>query len=244
MHGCHDDLGYLGTEHMLDLLCNSFYWPNMQDEVDQHHWPCDRCTQFKACPQCEELYHILTTYPLELVHIDGLMIEDPKPGKDVNILVITDHFTQYTQMIVTTSQAARVTARALWDGLFTHHGFPASILSDQGHNLKSSLIKELCDLAGMDKIHTTSLPSTGNGQCEWFNPTIINMIGMLQDKDKTHWWDFVPTLVHAYNYTKSSATKFSPYYLMFGWKPWLGLHLQFGLQTEDKLHQAYHDYVS
>ena len=61
------------------------------------------------------------------------------------------------------------------------------------------------------------------------------MIGTLQDQDKSHWRDFVPTLVHAYNCTKNIATEFSPYYLMFGWKPKLHLDLQFGLQTEEQL---------
>ena len=59
-------------------------------------------TSFKACPQHEELYPILAMYPLELVHIDFLMIENPKNGKDVNILVITNHITLYVQAIVTT----------------------------------------------------------------------------------------------------------------------------------------------
>ena len=70
------------------------------------------------------------------------------------------------------------------------------------------------------------------------------MTGTLQDEDKTHWKDFVPTLVHAYNCTRSNATEFSPYFLMFRWKPRLGLNLQFGLQTEEQLHQVHHDYVS
>ena len=69
------------------------------------------------------------------------------------------------------------------------------------------------------------------------------MTGTLQDEDKAHWWDFVPNLVHAYNCTKSNAMEFSPYYLMFGQKPRQGLDLQFGLQTEEQLHQAHHDYV-
>ena len=33
------------------------------------------------------------TYPMELVHMDYLMIEANKDGKDVHILVITNHFT-------------------------------------------------------------------------------------------------------------------------------------------------------
>ena len=52
---------------------------------------------------------------------------------------------------------------------------------------------------------------------------------MLQDEDKGHWQDFIPTLVHAYNSTKTNVIEFSPYYLMFGQKPRLGFDLQFGL---------------
>ena len=33
------------------------------------------------------------TYTMELVHMDYLMIEANEGGKDVHILVITDHFT-------------------------------------------------------------------------------------------------------------------------------------------------------
>ena len=33
------------------------------------------------------------TYPMELVNMDYLMIEANKGGKDVHILIITNHFT-------------------------------------------------------------------------------------------------------------------------------------------------------
>ena len=33
------------------------------------------------------------TYPIELVHMDYLIIVTNEGGKDVHILVITDHFT-------------------------------------------------------------------------------------------------------------------------------------------------------
>ena len=42
--------------------------------------------------------NIDTTYPMELVHMDCLMIEALKGGKDIYILVITDHFTWYAKL--------------------------------------------------------------------------------------------------------------------------------------------------
>ena len=57
------------------------------------------------------------------------------------------------------------------------------------------------------------------------------MLGTLPEKPKSTWREQVPTLVHAYNCTKNNATGFSPYYLMFGWKPHLPIDLIFGTIT-------------
>ena len=45
--------------------------------------------------------------------MDYLIIEVNEGGKDVYILVFTDHFTQYAQAIVTSSQTAKCTAQNL-----------------------------------------------------------------------------------------------------------------------------------
>ena len=50
--------------------------------------------------------------PMELVHMDYLTIEHGKTGKDVNILVITDHYSRFAQAVVTTSQTALTTANS------------------------------------------------------------------------------------------------------------------------------------
>ena len=40
-------------------------------------------------------------YPLQLMHLDYLTIEMTKGGKDVHVLIITDHFMRYAQARVT-----------------------------------------------------------------------------------------------------------------------------------------------
>ena len=49
-------------------------------------------------------------YPIELVHMDYLTIEANEGGKNVHILVTTNHFMWYAQAIVTSSQTANCPA--------------------------------------------------------------------------------------------------------------------------------------
>ena len=110
----HNDIGHLGIERMLDILQDRFFWPNLETDMTHHVWTCKRCLWFKGKQDKEELYPLLATYSLELVHMDFLTIMNPCTGADVNVLVITDHFMGYTQAIVINSQTAKVTSRDLW----------------------------------------------------------------------------------------------------------------------------------
>ena len=98
--------------------------------------------------------NIDATHSMELVHMDYLTIEANEAGKDVLILVISDHFTHYAQAIITSSQTAKCTAQNLWDKFMTHYGLPEKILTDQGCNFKSDLLREQCGLAEVKKIRT------------------------------------------------------------------------------------------
>ena len=72
-------------------------------DMENHIQICDRCLGFKSKPQKTELYPITATHLLKLFHMDFLAIESGKTGKDVNILVVIDHFTRYAQAFVTSS---------------------------------------------------------------------------------------------------------------------------------------------
>ena len=132
LKGCHDDLGHLGIERTLDLLRDQFYWPGMMEDMTRHIQQCERCLQFKVSSDRAPMENVNATYPMELVHMDYLTIEATEGGKDVHILVITDHFTRYAQAIVTSLQTAKCTAQNLWDKFIVHYGLPEKILTDQG----------------------------------------------------------------------------------------------------------------
>ena len=226
--GCHDDVGHQGILRTLSLLRERFYWPGMHEEATQHVLKCSRCLRRKTPPQVAPLQPILVAQPLELVHMDYLSLE-PSKGNIENVLVITDHFTRYALAYPSKTQTAQATARILWDNFICHYGFPEKFISDQGRNFESDLIKELCRIAGVKKVHTTPYHPQGNGQCERFNSTLCNMLGTLSEEEKSDWKSHLGCMTHAYNCTKHASTTYSPYYLMFGRHPRLPIDVEFGL---------------
>ena len=234
LKGCHEDIGHLGIMKTTDLMRDRFYWPGMAEDIVEHIKSCKNCRLFKTLPEKAELHPIVVTHPLELVHMDYLTIEHPKDNsKDVNVLVVTDHFTRYAQAYITKTQTAEETAKVLWEKFLVHYGFPEKILTDQGRNFEGKLIKELCKIAQVKKLRTTPYHPEGNGQCERFNRTLISMLGTLDTRAQSRWPDLVSTLCHAYNCTRSNATGFSPYFLMYGRHPRLPIDQEFGVSTPD-----------
>ena len=226
--GCLDDVGHQGILRTLSLLRERFYWPGMQEVATQHVLKCSRCLRRKTPPQVAPLQPILVTQPLELVHMDYLSLE-PSKGNIENVLVITDHFARYALAYPSKTQTAQATARILWDNFICHYGFPEKFISDQGRNFESDLIKELCKIAGVKKVHTTPYHPQGNGQCERFNSTLCNMLGTLSEEEKSDWKSHLGCMTPAYNCTKHASTTYSPYYLMFGRHPRLPIDVEFGL---------------
>ena len=191
LKGCHDEVGHLGLEHMLNLMCDWFYWPHMATQAKELISKCCPCLTFKARQPKASLENIVATHTLELVHPNYLCLE-PGKGLEEDILVVTDHFTRYTQVYVTRAQTAQTNARTLWDKFIVHYGLPEKILSDQGCNFESQLMAGICMLMGMQKIQTSPYHPRTNGQCERFNSTLINMLGMLPPEKKSeleepHW---------------------------------------------------------
>ena len=186
VQACQEDYGHLGMDRVQLLLQERFYWPKLSDDIRTIIRTCERCLRFKQKPQQDEMYPIMASYPLELIHLDFLTIG----GKDdvlKHILVVTDHFTRYAQCYVTSNQTAVTMANKLVNESFTNYGWPDKILTDRGSSFENILFKEICDLAKVRKLRTNSYHPQTNGQCERFDKTLINMLGTLPEIAKKNW---------------------------------------------------------
>lgn len=229
----HDEMGHMGIERTLDLVRSRFFWPKMASAVEKKVKTCERCVRRKTLPEkAAPLVNIRTSRPLELVCMDFLSLE-PDLSNTKDILVITDHFTKYAVAVPTRNQKAQTVAKCLWENFLVHYGFPEKLHSDQGTDFESRTIKELCKCAGISKTRTTPYHPRGN-PVERFNRTLLQMLGTLNNKEKSRWKDYVKPLVHAYNCTKSDVTGFCPYELMFGRQPRLPVDLAFGLPVDSQ----------
>ena len=137
----HDDNGHLGMERTLGLLQERFVWPKMAEDVHIHIHTCDRCLRFKQPQEKAEIQPVLVSYPVELIHLDfftlGGKMEDTK---NVNILIVTDHFIKHAQAYITPKQTVIVVANTLWENFSVHYGLPEKILTDQGKSFENNLV--------------------------------------------------------------------------------------------------------
>ena len=84
IEGCHDQVGHLDQDRVLDLLRDRFYWPGMHVDVVSYINSCPRCLCRKSQPDKAPLLNIEASQPLELIHLDYLKIE-PSKGNIENV---------------------------------------------------------------------------------------------------------------------------------------------------------------
>lgn len=240
----HKEMGHLGAERTLGLIRDRFYWPRMQSDVEHFVMHACECLKRKrpSKPTRAPLTPITTTYPFELVSIDFLHLETCKHGYEY-ILVVMDHFTRFAQAYATKNKSAKTVVEKVFDDFALNFGFPARIHHDMGREFENKMFSQLQQVCGMRGSHTTPYHPQGNGQVERFNRTLLSMLRTLTDAEKADWKNSLAKVVHAYNCTRSDATGFSPYFLLFGRTPRLPVDILFNLPSQEQ-QVSYEEYVA
>ena len=159
----------------------------------------------------------MVTTPLDLLHVDFTSIETTlelnQLPRVTNVLVFQDNFTKHVLAYVTPDQTV---AKFLYGGYISIFGALARLISHRGTSFTSSIIEELCKILGIQRLQTMPYHPQMNGLVERSHQMIMCMIGKLGEDKKANWPSHLAEIVHAYNATQSTVTRYSPHYLMFG----------------------------
>ena len=145
-----------------------FYWKGLYTDVVK---TCESCTicvgnkTYKARRQLLRPIHTNYQFPRATVSYDVATLPWSNGGYRY-VLIMIDLFSKYTEAVAMPDQEASTILTALERGWFYRHGFPITLLSDQGRNVDGSLIREACKKWGIRKIHSSPYHPQGDGEAE------------------------------------------------------------------------------
>ena len=120
---------------------------------------------------------------MDLLCIDFTKVDPSKSGKE-NILVQTDAFTRFSQVLITPNQKMLTTAKILVDKSFYVYGIPAGIHSDQGCYFDNQIMKHFYALYSIEQSTTMPYNLHGITPCERFNHTMMGLLKLLWKEQK------------------------------------------------------------
>ena len=219
--GCYRDGGHQGHDHTLSLLQEHFWRPGMANQMQQSIKSYTHCLQHEGNISKAPLHPIVTTTPMDLLHVDfkstEMTLELNRLPMVINILVFQDHFTKHIMAYVTPNKTAKIVVKFLYQGYISRFIALARLLSNWDANFMSSIIDEMCRLLSMKKLLTMPYHLQTNGLVERSHQTIMWMSRKLGEDKKADWPGHLAETVHTYNATQSAVMGYSPHYLM--WLP-------------------------
>ena len=240
----HVNMGHLGTDRTTELIKSRFYWPLMDDEIKLFVTQVCPCVKRKKphIMKAAAMQSISTSELLEIISMDFLHLDKSSGGYQY-LLVLTDLFTKFTQVYATRNKEGKTAAERFYNDFILKFGLRGKILHDQGKEFDNNLFKHLAQFCNIKRIRTSPYHPQTNGQTERMNQTIINMLKILAERNKSNWKDHIQKLVHAYNCTTHSSIGYSPYYLLFGRTPKLPIDLIIPSPAADHEQTTHSSYV-
>jgi len=213
--------GHFRQERTIELLARHFSWPNMEKNVRSNCNECDNCQQTKA-PQHAKygLLHPLEMACKPLTHVSTDFITDlPESERATMILVVVDRFTKMAHFIPITKKDSPTVARAYLENVWKYHGFPEDVVSDQDGTFTEQFFTDLYNYLGIKKSMSTTYHPQSDIQTETINQDIESYLKSYCNYEQNDWDAMLSIAEYAYNNSKHSATKISPFYTNYEFEP-------------------------
>ena len=213
--------GHLGIAKTIARISRQYWWPRMREDVTAHINGCLKCARRKSFgtskAPLQSMPIVNRVWERIAMDVVGPIQESIKGYK--YILVLSDYASRFVFTFPMRNQTALTIADIFVNKLITKYGAPETVLTDQGTNFLSSLIKEICRLFKIKQIRTTAHHPQTDGLVERFNRTLCDMLACYVVDEAEEWDKYLPFVTLAYNTSKQATLKQTPFYLFFGREP-------------------------
>ncbi|CAC5411488.1 unnamed protein product [Mytilus coruscus] len=222
--------GHLGQKKSRGKTLQRFFWYLMKEDINNYVNACDICARNKPPHKTPKapLGKVGVGAPMDRLSTDiiGPLPRTPRGNK--YILMVSDHFTKWVEIIPIPDQSAITCAEKILNKVISRLGCPLSLHSDRGSNYESQIFNEMCVMLEIKKTRTTVRNPKCNGLSERFNKTLCRMIRAYLKGRQTDWEINLGCLVAAYRATPHESTGLTPNLLMLGKEVRLPAELMFG----------------
>ena len=153
-----------GISRMKALARSYVWWPNMDSDIELTVSSCSTHQSMRSDPSPVQIQIQIHpwTFPAQPVSIH---VDFAGPMSGCTYLVVVDAYSNFPEVVKMSTTSAKATVTTLRD-IFSRHGLPEIIVSDNGPQFTASEFEQFCTSIGI--LHRTSAaykPST-NGQAE------------------------------------------------------------------------------
>lgn len=216
---CHDAPlgGHRNSIETLNKLKTlNVIWPKMAKEIKEYVDRCEVCQKTKVARYTKKPLQITDTQsrPFEKIALDIVGPMNPPSAKGHKyILTIRDLFSKHTRAIPMFTQSADETAKAMVEYI-THYGAPEKILTDQGANFMSEVMKNLCKKFNIKKLRSTAYHPQSNASLERYHRDLKTYLKIFTT-NVAEWDELLGIACLALNTSKTRSTGFTPFEIVF-----------------------------
>ncbi|GFW21071.1 retrovirus-related Pol polyprotein from transposon 412 [Trichonephila clavipes] len=203
---------YLGKRKTYLKLRDTCYFPFMRKYIFEYVSTCDRCQKFnyKNALPAGRLMPIFSKYPNEIVTLDLLgPYPASLPERYKFILVITDHFTKWCELIPLRKASAQTIANAFFNTYIARYGAPISLISDNGPQFISDVFEHLSHRLDIKHMKTVTYRPQSN-LTERVNRNLVQMIASFVEENHENWDQFLHEFAFALRTAVNETTNKTP----------------------------------
>ena len=221
----HDKLSHQGNSCMYCLIKRQYYWKGMNKDIRKYIANCILCQQEKAKVQQYPLQMTeMPDRPFDKIAINLVTEHETSTSGYKHILTLIDHLTRWPKAFPIPDKSADTIVSTFINEYLPVHMCPWYILSDNGTEFKNSLMDQVLQQLGIDRIFSAPYHPQNDGKLEVFNKYLNPTLKKLCDKDSANWDKYLNQVLASYRITPNLATAETPFFLVYGRDPNLPLY--------------------